>query len=102
MMWGHICSQTTVITQLWFTSALVLTLRLRPALMHACLCLRVAEDLLLWTDIPKSAGVLAAATLLYILLEWSGVPLLTWLSNLALITIAGTSLWAVGARVANV
>lgn len=46
--------------------------------------------------------MLGAATLLYILLEWSGVPLLTWLSNLALIAIAGTTLWAVGARVANV
>jgi hypothetical protein len=59
------------------------------------------EDLLLWKDVTKSAGVLGAATLLYILLEWSGVPLLTWLSNLALIAIAGTTLWAVGARVAN-
>ena len=29
------------------------------------------------------------------------VPLLTWLCNLALIAIAGTTLWAVGARVAN-
>jgi len=63
--------------------------------------LQAVEDLLLWTDVTKSAGVLGAATLLYILLEWSGVPLLTWLSNLALIAIAGTTLWAVGARVAN-
>jgi hypothetical protein len=55
----------------------------------------------MWTDVTRSAGVLGAATLLYILLEWSGVPLLTWLSNLALIAIAGTTLWAVGARVAN-
>jgi hypothetical protein len=59
------------------------------------------EDLLLRTDVTRSAGVLGAATLLYILLEWSGVPVLTWLSNLALIAIAGTTLWAVGARVAN-
>lgn len=63
--------------------------------------LQAVEDLLLWTDVAKSAGVLGAATVLYILLEWSGVPLLTWLSNLALIAIAGTTLWAVGARVAN-
>lgn len=64
-------------------------------LSHGC-CL-----LLCWPCVCCT-GVLGAATLLYILLEWSGVPLLTWLSNLALIAIAGTTLWAVGARVANV
>jgi hypothetical protein len=51
--------------------------------------------------VAKSAGVLAAATVLYVLLEWSGVPLLTWISNLLLIAIAGTTLWAMGARIAN-
>jgi len=64
--------------------------------------IRPVEDLLLWKDVPKSASVLGVATLLYFLLEWSGVPLLTWLSNLGLVAIAGTTLWAVGARVANV
>jgi len=64
--------------------------------------LQAVEDLLLWRDVPKSASVLGAATVLYFLLEWSGVPLLTWLSNLALIAIASTTIWAVGARVAAV
>jgi hypothetical protein len=47
------------------------------------------EDLLLWHDVLRSAAVLGAATVLYALLELSGVPLLTWISNLGLITVAG-------------
>jgi hypothetical protein len=31
----------------------------------------------------------------------AGVPLLTWISNLLLIVIGGTWLWAFGARLAN-
>eukprot|EP00879_Flechtneria_rotunda_P000627 GHRR01000740.1.p1 GENE.GHRR01000740.1~~GHRR01000740.1.p1 ORF type:complete len:224 (+),score=66.58 GHRR01000740.1:244-915(+) len=56
------------------------------------------EDLLLWHNVPKSATVLSAATALYILLEWSGVPLLTWLSNIGLIAVLLCTLWAAGAR----
>lgn len=64
--------------------------------------LQQVEDLLLWHDVLRSAAVLGAATVLYALLELSGVPLLTWISNLGLITVAGTFLWAAGARIANV
>lgn len=56
------------------------------------------EDLLLWDNVFKSAAVLGLATLLYVLLEWSGVPLLTWLSNVALFAVLGTVVWAFGAR----
>jgi hypothetical protein len=40
-------------------------------------------------------------TVLYVLLEWSGAPLLTWIRNLLLIAIAGTTLRAVFARISN-
>lgn len=63
--------------------------------------LTAVEDLLLWHDVPKSAGVLISATALYILLEWSGVPLLTWLSNIFIFLILGTLLWGVAARFMN-
>ncbi len=56
------------------------------------------EDLLLWHDVTKSGIVLGAATALYVLLEWSGLPLLTWLSNLGLVVVLGAVLWAIGAR----
>jgi hypothetical protein len=59
------------------------------------------EDLLLWHDVPKSAGVLIIATALYILLEWSRIPLVTWLSNLAIFAVLTTSLWALVARFAG-
>ncbi|KAF8060314.1 RTNLB4 [Scenedesmus sp. PABB004] len=60
--------------------------------------LQAVEDLLLWHSVPKSGAVLGGATALYLLLEWSGVPLLTWLSNLGLIAVLGCVLWAVAAR----
>jgi len=55
------------------------------------------EALLLWHDVPKSAAALAGATALYLLLEWSGIPLLTWLSNGALAATLGALAWAIGA-----
>jgi hypothetical protein len=63
--------------------------------------LQAVEDLLLWHNVPKSAAVVGAATALYILLEWSGIPLLTWLSNACLVAVIGCALWAFGARFMN-
>uniref|UniRef100_A0A383VW79 Reticulon-like protein n=1 Tax=Tetradesmus obliquus TaxID=3088 RepID=A0A383VW79_TETOB len=63
--------------------------------------LTAVEDLLLWHNVTKSAGVLALATALYVLLEWSGIPLLTWLSNALLVAVIGCALWAFGARFMN-
>jgi hypothetical protein len=37
---------------------------------------------------------LGAATLLYLLLEWSGIPLMTWLSNVGLALALGGAIWA--------
>lgn len=59
---------------------------------------QAAEDLLLWRNVPKSAGVLATATLLYFLLEWASIPLLVWLSNVGIVLVLGTALWAVAAK----
>ncbi|KAF6260281.1 Reticulon-domain-containing protein [Scenedesmus sp. NREL 46B-D3] len=63
--------------------------------------LTAVEDLLLWHDVPKSAAAVSGATLLYVLLEWSGIPLLTWLSNVCLVVVIGCALWAFGARFMN-
>ena len=48
------------------------------------------EDILLWRDVKVSAGAFVGVTLLYLLLEWSGLSLLTIVSNtlLALVSIA--------------
>ena len=45
---------------------------------------------MLWRDVRVSGGVFVGLTLLYLLLEWSGLSLLTIISNtlLALISIA--------------
>lgn len=59
--------------------------------------LQPVEDLLLWHDIPKSAAALGGATLLYLLLEWSGIPLMTWLSNVGLALALGCAIWALAA-----
>jgi hypothetical protein len=64
----------------------------------ACVLLLAVEDLLLWNDIPKSAGVLAACTGLYFLLEISSTPLLTWISNIGIMAVLGTLLWGFVAR----
>jgi hypothetical protein len=59
------------------------------------------EDLLLWRDLPKSAACLGGATCLYLLLEWSGIPLMTWLSNAALALALATAVWGVAAGAAK-
>lgn len=78
----------------------------RAAALFTCCASRAppaaVEDLLLWESVPKSAAVLGGATLLYVLLEWSGLPLLTWLSNLGLLAILATVLWAIASRFAGV
>lgn len=60
--------------------------------------LQAVEDLLLWHDVPKAAGVLASITALYILLEWSGIPLAVWLSNMAIVCVLASAMWAFAAR----
>jgi len=59
---------------------------------------QAVEDLLLWNDIPKSAGVFAACTAIYFVLEISDTPLLTWFSNIGILAILGTTIWAIVAR----
>jgi hypothetical protein len=63
--------------------------------------LQAVEDLLLWHNVPKSAAVVGGATALYVLLEWSGIPLLTWLSNACLAVVICCALWAFAARFMN-
>lgn len=63
---------------------------------------QAVEDLLLWRDIPKSAGVLAIFTVVYFLLEISSTPLLTWISNLGVVAILGTAIWGAVGRAMNI
>lgn len=60
--------------------------------------LQAVEDILLWQDVPKAAGALGAITGLYILLEWSRIPLAVWLSNVAIVLVLGAAVWAFAAR----
>ncbi|KAI8470411.1 MAG: hypothetical protein J3K34DRAFT_260805 [Monoraphidium minutum] len=60
--------------------------------------LQPVEDLLLWRDVPKSAVALGVITALYVLLEWSGIPLLTMLSNIGLFGSLACLVWALAAR----
>lgn len=62
---------------------------------------QTVEDLLLWRDLPKSAACLAAATALYLLLEWSGIPLMTSLSNAGLAAALAAAVWGVAAGAAK-
>lgn len=62
-------------------------LRLRFA--HA----RAVEDLLLWRDPKKSGVVFAGISLLYILLEWTGLSLLTIIANSLLVLVSLSFLW---------
>ena len=59
------------------------------------------EDLLMWREVPKSAGALVALTGAYLLLEWSGIPLLTLLSNAGLAATLLCLVWALVARALN-
>lgn len=60
--------------------------------------LQPVEDLLLWRDVPKSAAAVGVITVLYILLEWSGIPLLTMLSNVGLFGSLAFLVWALVSR----
>jgi hypothetical protein len=40
---------------------------------HTHVTRHTVEELLMWTDVVKSGAALGGATLLYVLLEWSGV-----------------------------
>lgn len=60
--------------------------------------LQPVEDLLLWRDVPKSAAALGVLTALYLLLEWSGIPLLTLASNILLVGSLVALVWAVVSR----
>eukprot|EP00775_Hariotina_reticulata_P009512 gene9512-9676_t len=58
--------------------------------------LQAVEDLLLWDNVFKSAAVLGLATLLYVLLEWSGLGSLLSGEDLVLSAKAFALLWVVG------
>lgn len=60
--------------------------------------LQPVEDLLLWRDVTKSAAALGGVTVAYVLLEWSGIPLLTMLSNIGLLSSLLCFVWALVAR----
>ncbi|KAK9827607.1 hypothetical protein WJX81_005741 [Elliptochloris bilobata] len=51
------------------------------------------EDLLLWRDPKKSGAVFVGITLLYILLQWTGLSLLTIVANSLLILVSCSFLW---------
>ena len=54
---------------------------------------RAVEDLLLWRDPKKSGVVFAGISLLYILLEWTGLSLLTIIANSLLVLVSLSFLW---------
>lgn len=54
------------------------------------------EDLLLWRDIKKSGTVFGAATLVYLLFEWSGIKPIALLAYLLMIAVMGCFLWQHG------
>jgi hypothetical protein len=56
------------------------------------MCLAV-EDLLLWRNWQKSAAVVGVVTLLYIILEWSGISLVALTANLLLLAVVVSFLW---------
>lgn len=52
------------------------------------------EDLLLWRDVKKSGIVFGSITVAYLLLEWSGMSLLTILADALLLAVLVAFLWA--------
>lgn len=54
---------------------------------------RDVENVLLWRDAKVSGSVFVASTLLYLLLEWSGLSLLTIVSNTLLGLVSIAFLW---------
>ena len=60
--------------------------------MKLLICSAV-EDTLLWRDVKVSAAVFVGLTGLYLLLEWSGLSLLTIISNTLLAVISIAFLW---------
>lgn len=63
--------------------------------------LQNVEDVLLWRNPVTSGAILGGITVLYLLLEWSGIPMLAWLSNVVLVALLGTLIWAQVAKVLN-
>lgn len=60
-----------------------------------------AADVLLWKHKPLSGGVLAGATIGWILFEWSGYTLLSLVSNVLLFLIVIFFLWSNAAGLLN-
>lgn len=73
-----------------------------PAKVKLPQSLQPVEDLLLWRNVPRSAAVLGGITVAYLLLEWSGIPLLTLLSNIGLFGALGCAVWALVSRFVGV
>lgn len=69
--------------------------RIKLPLPHS---LQTVEDVLLWRNPVTSAAALGGITILYLLVEWSTVPLLAWISNVVLVAIIGTLIWAQAAK----
>lgn len=54
------------------------------------------EDLLLWANPVKSGGVVGAATVVYLLFDWSGYTMVALLCNLLMLAVVGCFLWQHG------
>lgn len=66
----------------------------RQRSLHQVLGGGKAADTFLWRDKFMSAGILAGATVVYLVLEHSGYTLLTIISNLLLVTLGVLFLWS--------
>ncbi|MCO5557762.1 hypothetical protein L7F22_011333 [Adiantum nelumboides] len=66
----------------------------RQRSLHQILGGGKAADTFLWRDKFMSAGILAGATVLYLILEHSGYTLLTILSNLLLVALGVLFVWS--------
>ncbi|KAI5078831.1 hypothetical protein GOP47_0006502 [Adiantum capillus-veneris] len=66
----------------------------RQRSLHQILGGGKAADTFLWKDKFVSAGILAGATVVYLILEHSGYTLLTILSNLFLVTLVVLFVWS--------
>lgn len=73
----------------------------REKTVHQLLGGGKAADVLLWKHKPLSGGVLAGATIGWILFEWSGYTLLSLVSNVLLFLIVIFFLWSNAAGLLN-
>eukprot|EP00884_Botryococcus_braunii_P012152 jgi/Botrbrau1/20938/Bobra.0135s0066.1 len=64
-----------------------------PHRLHLPFVSSQVEDLLLWRSLEKSGAVVAAATVLYLLVELTGISLVSLLANLLLALIVVSFVW---------